>query len=76
MPAAQGAAATQESDVALKMKPTAQAHFDWPVSTLLVLYSAVVGHARQLASPSSEKVCAGHAPQTILAEAEQTEEPS
>jgi len=53
-----------------------QPQLDWPASALLVLYSAVVGHVRQVESPSSEKVCAGHAPQTMLAEAEQTEEPS
>jgi hypothetical protein len=34
----------------------------WPVSKLLVSYSTVTGHERQLVSPSTEKVCAAHAP--------------
>ena len=77
LPATQGAFATHWSAVAFQAYSGAlQPQLDWPTSALLVLYSAVSGHARQLESPSSEKVCAGHAPQTTLAEAEQTEEPS
>jgi len=37
-----------------------------PVSALLVLYSGVVPHERQLVSPASAKVCAGHVRQTAL----------
>jgi hypothetical protein len=76
VPAAQGATATQESDVAFHAKPVLHAHLGCPTSALDTLYSAVAGHARQLVSPSSEKVCAGHAPQTMLAAAEHVEEPS
>jgi len=77
VPATQGVAGTQASDELLHTNAGAlQPQRVWPVVALLVLYSAVVGQARQLESPSSEKVCAGHAPQTMLAVAEQTEEPS
>ena len=53
-----------------------QEQLGWPTSVLLVLYSSVVLHVRQLVSPSSEKVCAAQARQTTLALATQTEEPS
>lgn len=35
-----------------------------------------MGHERQAISPSNEKVCAAHAPHTMLAEALQIETPS
>ena len=55
-----------------------QGQLERPVCVLLVLYSSDCGHAVHVAPdcPGSEKVCAGHAPQTTSAVAEQTEEPS
>ena len=51
-----------------------QAQLVWPTSALLVLYSDVVPHARQLTSPASENWPAPHAaPQTELFVAEQVE---
>ena len=52
MPAAQAGMARHESDGTSHAKPEAQAHCDWPVSALPALYSGVVGHARQAASPA------------------------
>jgi hypothetical protein len=76
-PLEQGAFATHASAAASHTKAGAlQLHPVWPESVLLVLYPSVVAHVRHLASPGSEYVCAGHALQTMLAEAEQVEEPS
>ena len=66
LPATHGALATQASAEAFHTKAGAlQAQPVWPVSVLLTLYPSVVLQARQAASPASEKVCAGQAPQTV-----------
>ena len=67
LPATQGGLATHVSVVLVHTKAGAlQAQLVWPVSELPVLYSDVVGHARQLTSPVTEKVCAGHTWHTAL----------
>ena len=43
-----------------------QAQLVWPVSALLVLYSCVVPHIRQVASPASEKCPAAQLAHTVL----------
>ena len=42
-----------------------QAQLVWPVSALLVLYSCVVPHIRQVASPASEKCPAAQLAHTV-----------
>jgi hypothetical protein len=77
LPATQAGTASHARLTLFHLKAGAlQGQLDWPTSALLVLYSSVVPHARQLVSPSSEKVCAAHALHTTLALATQTEEPS
>ena len=44
-----------------------QAQRDWPVSVLVVSYSCVVLHTRQVASPTSENWPAVQFVQTVLA---------
>ena len=47
--------ASHASEVAFQAKAgSLQAQLVWPTSALLVLYSDVVPHARQLKSPASE----------------------
>ena len=67
--------ASHASEVAFQAKAgSLQAQLVWPTSALLVLYSDVVPHARQLTSPASENWPAPHAaPQTELFVAEQVE---
>ena len=56
LPLTHAGTATQASAVAFHVKAgELQAQLVWPVSALLVLYSCVVGHWRQAASPSTEK---------------------
>jgi hypothetical protein len=74
LPATQAGTASHARLTLFHLKAGAlQGQLDWPTSALLVLYSSVVPHARQLVSPSSEKVCAAHALQTMLAVALQVE---
>ena len=76
LPATHADRASQANVVAFQPKPRLQAQLAWPTSELLVLYSSVVGHERQAASPSTENWPAAHALHTTLAFATQTEEPS
>ena len=55
LPLTHAGTATQASAVAFHAKAgVLQAQLDWPVSALAVLYSSVVPHVRQVASPASE----------------------
>ena len=71
LPATQDGTASQASEVAFHVKPGAlQEHLVWPVSVLLVLYSSVAGHERQVEAPPAaslevENWPAGHAEQTL-----------
>ena len=75
-PAAQGGVTTQASAVAFQAYPTLHAQPDWPTSALLVLYSSVFGHERQVESPSSENCPAAQLLHTMSAVALQVETPS